>query len=307
MLENLYKNKQKNLQKSQNIFLNSNSLIPKIGIELEFFLLEKNLQPIQNSIFLTDFISELKKEILNNFSLIYQIEKEQGISQIEIKTIFTDDLFKLAFEIENVRNFVKNFAQRKQLIASFAAQPFIEDCGNAMQFNISLHDKNDLNLFEKNQKIINQVIFGLLEKTNEMMLFLAPHEEDYQRFSVELNKNLFKKGKFSAPINLSYGGDNRTCAIRIPSFNFLQRKTTNGKRLEYRVASASCDPFLVISAILSAIDYGMKSDLELENSGFKQVFGNAFDDQYQAEALISSLDQAKSNFDKESFFSKIFI
>ena len=31
------------------------------------------------------------------------------------------------------------------------------------------------------------------------------------------NVELFKKGKFTAPVNLSFGNDNRTCAIRVPA------------------------------------------------------------------------------------------
>ena len=88
MLEEFYLNKVEILKKSQEFFINSSSMIPKIGIELEFFLLEKNLQAVENQALVTDFIAELKAEVLKKIPLIYQIEKEQGVSQIEIKTSF---------------------------------------------------------------------------------------------------------------------------------------------------------------------------------------------------------------------------
>ena len=71
MLQRFYKNKKIILKKSQEIFSNSSLLIPKIGIELEFFLLKKNFQVIKDQIFLADFIFVLKAELTKKFSLIY--------------------------------------------------------------------------------------------------------------------------------------------------------------------------------------------------------------------------------------------
>ena len=126
------------------------------------------------------------------------------------------------------------------------------------------------------------MIAALLEKTHEMLIFLAPNKEDHLRFCPKINQNLFKKGKFTAPINLSFGFNNRTCAIRIMPSN----EDKNNKRLEYRVAAADADIFLSMAVILDAISYGLKNDLNLEKSGFKQVFGNAFDEQYELKKII---------------------
>ena len=46
--------------------------------------------------------------------------------------------------------------------------------------------------------------------------------------------------RFMAPVNLSWGGNNRTTAIRIPGTNKLNR------RIEFRVPSANCNPGKVI-------------------------------------------------------------
>lgn len=290
MLEQLYKNKRSILKKSQEFFLNSSSLTPKIGCELEFFLLEKNSRPVENQVLMADLISELKSELTKNYSLIYQVEKEQGVSQVEIKTSFTSDLFLLCDELESAKNLIRNFAQEKNLIASFVSQPFLNDCGSALQFNISLHDEDDKNLFEDDQNLLKNSATSLLQMTNSMMIFLAPKEEDYARFSFDLNRELFKKGKFTAPVNLSFGSDNRTCAIRIPN--------SSGKRLEYRVASAEADPSLAISAILIAIFSG----LENNKPQFEQIFGNAFDEKYQLESFCQSLKEAEDFFAAEKNF-----
>ncbi len=295
MLKSLYENKREILKKAQDDFLNSSSLILKIGCELEFFLLQKNGQVLEDQGLLADLILELKEQLTKNFPLIYQVEKEQGASQIEIKTSFTPDLTRLCEEIEGAKNLVKNFAEAKNLTASFASQPFGDDCGSALQFNISLHQDEE-NIFESDAEILKNVAAGLLKKTNEMMIFLAPKEEDYVRFSFATNRNLFKRGKFTAPVNLSFGYDNRTCAIRIP-------KSKIGKRLEYRIAASDADPFLAISAISLAIIFGIND----KKSDFKQIHGNAFDEQYQLKNFCKNLDEAREFFLREDNFFQGFL
>lgn len=296
MLDSLYSNKREILKKAQNYFSNSSSLILKIGCELEFFLLQQTGQVLEDKGLVADLISELKKDLIKKFLLIYQVEKEQGASQIEIKTTFTSDLTRMCEEIEAAKNFVKNFAAEKNLIASFAAQPFVNDCGSALQFNISLH-QGDENIFESDEKILKKIAAGLLEKTNEMMIFLAPKNEDYARFSFETNRNLFKHGRFTAPVNLSFGADNRTCAIRIP-------QGKKNKRLEYRIAAADADPFLVITAISLAITFGINGEI----SDLEQIHGNAFDEKYQLKNFCKNLDEAREFFLQENnFLRMIFI
>ncbi len=290
MLKSLYENKREILKKAQDDFLNSSSLILKIGCELEFFLLQKNGQSLEDQGLMADLILELRAQLTKNFPLIYQVEKEQGASQIEIKTSFTPDLTRLCEEIEGSKNLIKNFAEAKNLTASFAAQPFAEDCGSALQFNISLHQGEE-NIFESDAEILKNVAAGLLKKTNEMMIFLAPQEADYARFSFATNRNLFKQGKFTAPINLSFGHDNRTCAIRIPQSKI-------GKRLEYRIAASGADPFLAISAISLAIIFGLSD----KKSDFEQIHGNAFDEQYQLKNFCKNLDEAREFFLREDNF-----
>jgi glutamine synthetase len=280
------------------IKLHSNSGLPtiKIGCELEFFLLQKNHEPIRDQEFLQKLIAELKENLTSKFSLVYQLEKEQGVSQIELKTNFTSDLKKLCEEIESAKTLISHFAKEKNLIESFAAQPFQNDCGNALQFNISLH-QNEQNIFDFDKEILNKIAFKLLSKTNEMLIILAPNKDDYFRFSPETNLNLFKKGKFTAPINLSFGFDNRTCAIRIP-------KSQNSTRLEYRIASANANPFLAIAAILLTII----DDIDCSQKGdFKQIHGNAFDEQYNLKKLCSSFEQATELFlKKDNMFKNFF-
>ncbi len=268
------------LKNSWEYFCNSNSLIPKIGCELEFFLLRASADEVLN------FIAELQQKN-------WQVEKERGATQIEIKTDFTADLEALCIELEEKKTFIKNLAAEKNLIASFAAQPFLDDCGSALQFNISLHDSSDKNVFATDEKILQNSINSLLGFTNQMLIFFAPRKEDYLRFSRELNRKIFQKGKFPAPVNLSFGNNNRTCAIRI-------KKTESGKRLEYRIACADANPQLCISALLLALS-------KKSNEEFMPTFGNAFEEKFQLKNLCQSLEEAEDMFRKDENFIRDFL
>jgi glutamine synthetase len=259
------------LKRAISIFQNSNSAIVKIGCELEFFLLTENQQEVD------DLIGELSTKN-------WRVERERGATQIEVKTDFTDNLEALCQELEDKKNFLKNIPQKN---ITFASQPFQNDCGNALQFNISLHDQGGENLFSKNEKLLGDSINSLLAATNQMMIFLAPKAEDYLRFSRELNQKLFRQGKFTAPINLSFGNNNRTCAIRIA-------KGESGKRLEYRVAAANADPRLCVGGLLLALS--QKSDKK-----FSPIFGNAFEEQFELANLCQSLEEAREEFERGNF------
>ncbi len=296
-LEEIYQNKFELLKKAQEIFYNSSSIIVKIGFELEFFL-RKNYQnsPQFDEIFLANFIAELQLEIFAKFPMIYEVEKERGASQIEVKTIYNSDFLAICFTVIEVKNFIANFCQKKSLIADFSAQPFLDDCGSALQVNLSLHDaKNDKNLFDGDKKLQRKMAMRLLLSTNANMVFLAPSQSDFMRLDPSLNRNLFRKGKFSAPVNLSFGDDNRTCAIRFT-------KGESGKRMEYRVAAANSDPFLICSFLLLALACDCD---ELQN--FEEIFGNAFDEKYCAPPFLKNFEEAKINFfTKENLLKSLF-
>lgn len=291
-LDWLYKNKVSFLENTLNQFADSSS-IPKIGVELEFYLLSQDNSSLTDFSLLDNFIAELSQKIPEN-SLIYQIEKERGKGQVEVKTLFDSDLLRLCEEIEKIKLTAKNLASEKNLNISFAAQPFADDCGSALQFNISLHNQSDKNLFEEENKLFFNSIAGLLELTDSMLILLAPAQDDYLRFDSALNKNLHKKGKYTAPTNLSFGNNNRTTAIRIPRLD--------GKRIEYRIPAANADPYLSIAATLKAILYGIKNDLIPEQQGFQEINGNAFDEQYNLKSFAKTRQMALGNFKKNFQF-----
>ncbi len=288
LISSFYAQKEKLLRKSFANFTNSVKFFPHFGIELEFYLLDQNLQTLENQGLVDDYILELKNIFLKN-SQIYNVEKEQGRGQIEIKIAPTSDLSRLCEDIEEIKKSAKNLANKNNLIASFAAQPFVDDCGSALQFNFSLHDENGENLFAKKDELFFQSIAGMLELLDEMMIFCAPKKEDYLRFDLEINRALHKKGKYTAPVNISFGDDNRTAAIRIPRVENVKQS-----RIEFRVAAADSDPYLMLVSLLSVVDYGIVQKLAIQD--LQKVFGNAFDEQYAIKKFAKNLQEAQKYF-----------
>lgn len=300
----LYKNKVSLLREALFSFTSATSLIPKIGLELEFYLTKKDGSRLENQAIVDDFILDLL-ELTKSQTLIYKIEKEQGAGQIEIKTSYHFDLLKVCEEIEGVKILSQKLAFEKNLIASFASQPFLDDCGSSLQFNISLHDKDDENLFIKKDQVFLNTIAALLNFTDSILVLLVPNSEDYLRFDEKINLQLYKKGKYTAPVNLSYGADNRTCAIRVPAEKTSKQThcIDYGKRVEYRIPAANSDSYVAIFAILKAMLNGIKKNLIPTELGFDQIHGNAFDGQYNLKSFAKTYEEALEKFLKENLFN----
>lgn len=276
-------NKKNFLAKTSKLFCVPN-LVLKIGIELELYLLDVNSFCLEDEKTIDKYIADLKKILADNL-LIYDIEKERGKGQIEIKISYISDFNLLCETIAEVKNLVQKLAKENNFVASFNSCPIVDDCSSAMQFNLSFHDENDKNLFVVDEKILQNSIAGILDLLSEMIIFCAPENNDYLRFNLHNNINLHKKGKFMAPINISFGVDNRSAAIRI---------SRDKKRVEFRVASANCEYELVISSLIIAISRGIKENLKLKSS--QKIYGNSFDKNYNLEELPQNFEQAKNNF-----------
>ncbi len=151
--------------------------------------------------------------------------------------------------------------------------------------------KDNQYLFAKDNyedsKYILWSIAGALQFTKNMMIIFAPDEEDYVRFDIELNRNLHKKQKYTAPVNISWGYDNRSALIRIPRTN-----KDFERRLEFRLGSGSSDVDLVCIFFLLAILEGIKQKEKPRGSA---IYGNAFDEQYNLE-LLPNYTEAKNYF-----------
>lgn len=245
------KNKKK-LEKVFQTFICDTFFMPMIGAEIEFYLPDTHL----------DSITQRCKDAGINF---LDIQAETGKNQWEISILHKNNPVFIADEIIKIRELFKE--------ADFTAKPFPDDYGNSLHIHISLLDSSGKNIFIKNKdeesQYMQYAIGGLLAKMPEDMDIFAPYDNCYERL----------KGEKNAPSTISWGGNNRTVALRLPSTTLQE----HNRRIEHRVSASDADPYLVMSAILKGVSYGllnkilpaspkMYGDANLEMYGLPRLF-----------------------------------
>lgn len=252
------------------IFLNYGFCI-KIGLEIEFYIL--------NNINKIDIVGELKKILAN----IENIEMEKGQNQFEIKMKPYINLNDLAHDYQTVLKKLSDFCSSNNLNLNFDALPFKNDCGSALQVNLSIVDTDGKNLFSRTKiddnltdsDLMLNCIGGLLNNLNKNLLFYIKDKKCLERFDLEQNIKIKNLNKYPAPTFVSWGINNRTASIRIPTppIKNLEKyfdEDNKNRRIEFRVPSASADLTLTLIGILSSLIDGIENNLKpnIEKSSF---------------------------------------
>ncbi len=238
----------------------------KFGIELEFCLFSDDnsplifSQPQLLSLLALDSVDQLLQDISHlTEQLDIQTESilsESGIGQIEVVFAPSDDLCHLADCILILRHSLTAYALSKGVSVSFQAKPKKHLAGNGLHCHISIENFESENLFAKDDGIFKSAIGSILSLLESATLILAPFSNSYERFQENSH----------APINIGWGFDNRTVAVRIPKASF------SAKRLELRVAGADSNPYLLfavlVSAILDGIDEMVVPPLPVSGNGY---------------------------------------
>lgn len=246
------------------IFSNKLNLLPCFGVEIEFFL-SPNIPAFE-------FQNKLK----------IPLQKEKGGNQYEINLLPSFSLSNYAAQIEDTRNKIARIARDMGGKAIFTAKPFVNDYGNSMHFHLNFISANNQNTViqtnnnQEDKNFIEYCAASLCNFVNKTILAFLNKEDDFLR----LDKN------FMAPTHIAYGTNNRTMLIRIP--------TSKPLRIEHRLPSANCDPYLIIFTILISI---LESFNIKEQKQVKKIYGNAFDSQYNLEVLPLSIKEANKNFE----------
>jgi glutamine synthetase len=164
---------------------------------------------------------------------------EAGAGQMEIN--FTHgDAMDLADRVFLFKRTVRETALRHGIFATFMAKPMESEPGSAMHIHQSiLHTTTGQNIFSDAQGAATPAfahyIAGLQRYVPLTMPMFAPYVNSYRR----LSRNM------SAPINVQWGFDNRTCGIRVPESNATNR------RIENRVPGVDVNPYLAMAATLA--------------------------------------------------------
>ncbi len=167
---------------------------------------------------------------------------------------------------------VKEICYQMGYTATFMAKWNDQEDGSSGHSHMSLWDTNlERNLFWDEgaeghmSPLMRQFLAGVLDKLPEFMALYAPVINSYKRYV---------EGTW-APLNTTWGMDNRTCSIRI---------INNGKRairIENRVPGADANFYLVFAGTLASGLYGIERQLELP----ERLDGNAYDEATVARAI----------------------
>lgn len=169
-----------------------------------------------------------------------------------------------------LKRLVKAIAAEQGMEATFMPRPFLDEAGSGMHIHVSLLDEQGNNVFVDETKLVNAVA-GALQRSGEFTLLAAPHANSYRR----LRREGF------APVSQTWGYNNRTVAVRIP---------TGEPRIEYRVAGADANPYLLVAATVAAMMEGIETDLTAPPA----ITGNAYDE--DAPLLPLSWEKALDTF-----------
>lgn len=261
----------------------SEGLTPVVAPEMEFYLVE--VQPDED-IPLTPPVGRTRRteagrqsfsidalsEYDELFELIYNwceaqglaldtLIHEMGTAQMEINLDHGDPL-ALADQVCCFKRTVREAAIRHNMYATFMAKPMQGQPGSAMHIHQSIVDADGNNIFSladgSPAPAFEHFIGGLQAYLPAAMPFFAPYVNSYRRLSAYT----------SAPINLSWGYDNRTCGLRVP------HSTPQARRIENRLAGVDVNPYLAIAASLACGYLGMKGRIEpaapLAGSAYEQ-------------------------------------
>ncbi len=252
------------------------------GFEYEFFVFnetaqsvrEKNYQNLQPltpgefgySVIRNTVESDTYNDILTlSEKMDFNIEglhEETGPGVLEAAITYSDALAS-ADNASLFKTFTKIALQKKAKIATFMARWSEDYPGQSGHIHVSIKDSNGNALFyDHNQKHnmseeMTHFIAGQQKLMPEFLAMIAPTINSYRRLIPG----------FWAPTEASVGIDNRTCAIRIIPGN------EKSQRLEYRIAAADANPYIILAAVIASGLWGLENKLAIDS----MVKGNAYD------------------------------
>ncbi|TWI52319.1 glutamate--putrescine ligase [Pseudomonas duriflava] len=175
---------------------------------------------------------------------------ESAPAQFEVNLNHVADPIKACDYAVLLKRLIKNIAYDHEMDTTFMAKPYPGQAGNGLHVHISLLDKNGNNIFmsedPEQNAALRHAVGGVLETLPASMAFLCPNVNSYRRFG----------SQFYVPNAPSWGLDNRTTALRIPTGN------PEALRIEHRVAGADANPYLLLAGLLAGVHHGLTNQVE---------------------------------------------
>ena len=189
---------------------------------------------------------------------------ESGTAQLEIN-FNHGDAVHVADQVLVFKRIVRQVALKHGVYATFMAKPMENQPGSAQHIHISLVDaKKGNNLFaladgDGNSELFRHFVGGLQKYLGQVTPLFAPNVNSFRRMRPD----------FSAPVNVQWGYDNRSCGLRVPISQPANR------RIENRLPGADANPYLAISAALVCGLLGIREKIAplpmIEGSAYRKA------------------------------------
>ncbi len=245
---------------------------PVVAPELEFYLVARNTDPdiplkppvgrsgrreTSRQAYSIDAVNEFDPLFEDVYSYCERMElsvdtliHEIGAGQMEINFLHGEPV-ALADEVFFFKRTLREAALRHDMFATFMAKPIAGEPGSAMHIHQSIVERSSgRNIFSQPDGSASREFFwfigGLQKYAPACMALFAPYVNSYRRVA---------RGA-AAPINIQWGGDNRTVGIRAPV------APPQARRIENRLIGADANPYVALAATLACGWLGIKNRIE---------------------------------------------
>jgi glutamine synthetase len=233
------------------------------ALEPEFYLLTRNERgeygPINRTRMFSlrglaveqEFATAVVDELRGMGVTVAQLGKEYGPGQYEMSVHHADPI-RAVDDYFSLKEAVRDIAAHSGYIATFMPKPYATYTGSSLHTHLSLWDRageNDLTPGDADETSLSQVggwfLGGIMSHLDALTGVGSPTVNSYKRLL---------PGSW-APANTYWGYGNRSGVVRIPGV---------GKRrhLEFRSPDNSCQPYLLLTALLAAGLDGIRRQIE---------------------------------------------
>lgn len=191
---------------------------------------------------------------------------------------------------------VKSIARRHGMHATFMPKPIAGENGSGMHLNMSLY-RDGVNMFEdpSDPNNLSQEAYyfmgGLMKHIKAITAITNPIINSYKRLVPN----------YEAPVYISWGKNNRSPLIRIPS------ASGEGTRIELRSPDPAANPYLALAVCLQAGLDGIQNKIMPPAETSQNIYTMTKDEIVQAgiESLPVALNESIEELRKDEFIQKV--
>lgn len=273
-------------------------LKPKIGIELEAFVLQPNgsggwtewdtpgayvygtgtaVDPVN----LFDEIMEMAEQAELP---VEAINSEYDTPQFEFTLAYTDAL-KAIDDTFLFKLMARELASRHGLLLTYLGKPFGDRGGSGLHVNLSFVNEkgenvlNDPGASDGLSMLAHQCIAGMIQHHEGMTALCAPTVNSYKRL----------RPAQLAGYWANWGYDHRGTTIRV------SHERGNATRLEHRLADGAANPYLTAASVLQSAYLGVKNNLTPPPAEEQDCLENQSTDRHTPDDLSAALNALEAD------------